>query len=86
VPGIRRVHELRRVNSLTAPHHRAKRTESAPHAVMYIGPTSAVRGDKRLDANGGEQLASSLLSPLAVRTWPTCITAQPEQFELLLAQ
>jgi hypothetical protein len=40
----------------------------------------------RLDANERQQLASSLLSPLvAVRTWPTYITAQTEQFELPLA-
>ena len=35
-----------------------------------------VRGDKKLDANERQQLASSFLSPLTVRTWPTYITAQ----------
>jgi hypothetical protein len=35
----------------------------------------AVRGDKRWEANEGEQLASHLLSPLTVRIGPMYITA-----------
>ena len=34
-----------------------------------------VRGDKKLGANERQQLASSFLSPLTVRTWPRYITA-----------
>ena len=43
------------------------------------------QGDERWETNEGEQLASHLSSPLAVRIWPTYITASTEQFELPLA-
>jgi hypothetical protein len=42
-------------------------------------------GDKELDANGPDQLASSSLSPQAVRIGPRYITASTERFELPLA-
>ena len=35
-----------------------------------------VRGDKKLDANERQQLASSFLSPLTLRTWPRYITVR----------
>jgi hypothetical protein len=37
---------------------------------MYIGPVQAVRGDKRWEANEGEQLASHLLYPQTKRLGP----------------
>jgi len=43
------------------------------------------QGDKKLDANERQQLASSFLSPLTVRTGPMYITTQTGQFELPLA-
>jgi hypothetical protein len=36
------------------------------------------QGDKTLDANERQQLASSVLSPLTVRTGPTYITARTQ--------
>jgi hypothetical protein len=36
------------------------------------------QGDKKLEANDDEQLASNFLFPLTARTGPVYITAQPE--------
>jgi hypothetical protein len=44
--------------------------------VMLTG--SQGQGDKKLDANVRQQLASSFLFPLTVRTGPLYITAQTE--------
>ena len=42
---------------------------------MDIDPVHRAWGDKELEANEGEQLASTSLSPQAVRIGPTYITA-----------
>jgi hypothetical protein len=61
-----------RANALTAPHHPAKGTESATHAVMYLlrgdvpRPVRKVRGDKEWEANCCLYVGFPLLIPLTL--------------------